>query len=272
MPEAPGQPSRRIALLLEYEGTRYAGSQLQANAPTVQGELEAAVRKVTGEEARSAFAGRTDAGVHALGQVAAFSTASALPADTIRNALNAWLPEDIAVRAAADVDAAFDPRRHALRRGYRYTVLNRRARPVLDRRFVWHVPQPLDVDAMDRAARSLEGERDFAAFAAAPEHARSSTVRRLECFRVRREGERVLCDAVANAFLPHQVRRMVGALVEVGLGRMTPERYASLLDTAPSSAGPAAPARGLTLLWVEYARPLFADAGPERAGGGPGPA
>src|SRR5581483_11468911 len=165
MPEAPGQPSRRIALLLEYEGTRYAGSQLQANAPTVQGELEAAVRKVTGEEARSAFAGRTDAGVHALGQVAAFSTASALPADTIRNALNAWLPEDIAVRAAADVDAAFDPRRHALRRGYRYTVLNRRARPVLDRRFVWHVPQPLDVDAMDRAARSLEGERDFAAFA-----------------------------------------------------------------------------------------------------------
>jgi tRNA pseudouridine38-40 synthase len=266
MSEASGQPSRRIALLLEYEGTRYAGSQLQANAPTVQGEVEAAVTKTTGVEARCAFAGR---------KVAAFSTASGLPADTIRNALNAWLPEDIAVRAAAEVDAGFDPRRNALRRAYRYTILNRRARPALDRRFVWHVPQALGVEAMARAARSLEGERDFAAFASASEDRGSSTVRRLECFRVHREGERVLCDAVANAFLPHQVRRMVGALVEVGLGRLTPGDYLALLEGAPSSAGPAAPARGLTLLWVEYAWPLFGEEAPEgkdQPAGRPGPA
>jgi tRNA pseudouridine38-40 synthase len=248
---------RRIALLVEYEGTQYAGSQLQANARTIQGALEAALLKTTGEAARCAFAGRTDAGVHALGQVAAFSTSSTLPADSIRNALNHWLPEDIAVRAASEVEAGFDPRRQAVRRHYRYVIDNAATRPALDRDRVWHVAQHLDASAMDEAAGSLTGEHDFAAFASAHEDPAASTVRRLECFTVRREGTRLLLDAVANAFLPHQVRRMVGALVEVGKGKMAPPVYRALLDAPPSSAGTAAPARGLTLIRVDYDRQLF---------------
>jgi tRNA pseudouridine38-40 synthase len=261
--ERPPAPSRRLALLLEYEGTRYAGSQLQANAQTVQGELEAAVRKTTGEEVRAAFAGRTDAGVHALGQVAAFTTTSALAVETIVSALNAWLPRDIAVLAASEVAPDFDPRRQALRRHYCYVIENRRTRPAVGRDLVWHVAQPLDQDAMAEAASLVIGEHDFAAFASAPEDPGASTVRRLECFEVRREGSRLLCDVAANAFLPHQVRRMVGALVQVGMGKMMPEQYGRLLEGPPGSAGPGAPARGLVLVAVEYGNAVFGDR-PER--------
>jgi tRNA pseudouridine38-40 synthase len=244
--------SRRVALLLEYEGTRYAGSQLQSNAPTVQGELEAAFTKTTGEKTRAAFAGRTDAGVHALGQVAALDTKSSLSAEKLRDALNAWLPRDIAVIAAADVHSAFDPRRRAVRRTYRYLIENRRARPAVGRDFCWHVGRPLDVEAMQSAAPGLLGEHDFAAFAGALEEPEASTVRRVEAFDVRRAGSRVVIEVTANAFLPHQVRRMAGALLEVGLGKIAPAAYVALLGGAPSSAGPAAPARGLFLVRVEY--------------------
>jgi len=250
-------PSRRIALLLEYEGTRYAGSQFQTNAPTVQGELEAAVTKTTGEQARASFAGRTDAGVHALGQVAAFTTASALPGETLVDALNAWLPRDIAVRAAREVEAGFDPRRQAVRRRYRYIVENRSARPALGRELCWHLSRPLDVEDMAQAAAAMAGEHDFAAFGGPLEDPQATTVRRVESFTVARDGTRVVFEVVANAFLPHQVRRMVGALVRVGLGNMAAAEYAALLGGPPSSAGPAAPARGLFLMQVDYARPLF---------------
>ena len=250
-------PGRRIALLLEYDGTRLAGSQFQVNARTVQGELEAAIGKTTGEAVRCAFAGRTDAGVHARGQVAAFSTASALSPDTIANALNHWLPEDIVVPAAAEVESAFDPRRQAVRRHYRFVIENRRSRPALDRRFVWHVAGHLDVAAMSEAAQLLAGEHDFAAFASALEDPGASTVRRLDCFDVKREGSQIMLTASGNAFLPHQVRRMTGALVSVGQGKLAPAAYRALLEGPPSSAGPAAPARGLTLMAVEYEREIF---------------
>ncbi len=254
---------RRVALLLEYEGTRFAGSQLQTNARTVQGELEAAIHKATGEAVRCAFAGRTDAGVHAVGQVAAFDSGSRLDPGTLRNALNHWLPEDVAVHAAADAPPAFDPRRQALRRTYGYVVDNGAGRPVLDRAFVWHVRAPLNAALMHSAAQGLVGEHDFAAFASALENPAASTVRRLECFLVRRDGRRVTFEVTANAFLPHQVRRMVGALVKAGEGAMPAAGFAALLDGPPSSAGPSAPARGLTLLSVEYDVPLFAA--PEQA-------
>ncbi len=270
--------ARRIALLLEYEGTRYAGSQLQVNAPTIQGELEAAILKTTGETARATFAGRTDAGVHALGQVAAFDTSSALPVETVRDALNAWLPRDIAVRAAAPVEATFDPRRQALRRRYRYVVENRAVRPAPGRELCWHVARPLDAAAMAEAASLIAGEHDFAAFAGALDPSTSSgrspstssgrspstgsgrsTVRRLESLTVARDGTRVTIEATANAFLPHQVRRMVGALVEVGAGRLTANAFGALLGGPPSSAGPAAPPQGLFLVSVDYARAIFAQ-------------
>ena len=249
---------RRVALLLEYDGSRYAGSQYQRNAPTVQAVLEDAIERATGCRLRAAFAGRTDAGVHALGQVASFLTGSRLALDALQRALNAWLPREVAVRAVAEVAPAFDVRRAARRRHYRYLIDNRRVRPALERGRVWHIPRPLDVASMAEAAAGVTGHRDFGAFASAPDRP-GSTERTLYCFTVRRQDERVTVDAVANAFLPHQVRRMVGALVDVGLGRRSVAEYEGLLFAAPAVAGPSAPAHALYLVGVDYGRPLFGE-------------
>lgn len=248
---------RRFALLLEYDGGRFAGSQLQANAITVQSVLEDAVEKATGERARVAFAGRTDAGVHARGQVASFVGQTRLDVGTLQRALNAWLPEDVAIRAAVEVNGEFDPRRDAVRRHYRYVIDNRAVRPALERGRAWHVAAPLDLDAMARGGAGLLGCRDFAAFASPLERPEASTVRHLYAFDIRRRGGDVICEVAANAFLPHQVRRMVGALVEVGKQRLSFSEYMSLLDGPPSSAGPAAPAHGLYLMSVEYDQDVF---------------
>jgi tRNA pseudouridine38-40 synthase len=251
------ESSRRIVLLLEYDGSSYAGSQYQPNARTIQSALETAIEKTTGDWTRAAFAGRTDAGVHARGQVASFLTESRLDAGTLQRALNAWLPPDIVVLAATETAANHDVRRHARARHYRYLIENRAARPTLERGGVWHVSRPLDAAAMEQAAGLLQGTRDFRAFAGPLESEGASTVRDLHCFSVQRRGTRLTCDLVANAFLPHQVRRMVGALVEVGKGKMRPDEYEALLEGPLSSAGPAAPAQGLYLMRVQYEPPLF---------------
>jgi tRNA pseudouridine38-40 synthase len=231
----------------------------------VQGVLEEAVRQATGEASRVAFAGRTDAGVHARGQVASFLTASRHTADVMQRALNAWLPDDVAVICATETPIEFDPRRDAVRRRYRYVIENRPARPALDRERAWHVPGDLDVEAMSAAAQAVLGRHDFAAFASRLERPGASAIRTLFRFDVRRLDARVCCDLTANAFLPHQVRRMVGALVEAGKGRLGREDYARLLEGSPASAGPAAPAHGLYLMHVEYAPPLFAALDSEMA-------
>jgi tRNA pseudouridine38-40 synthase len=248
--------ARRIALLLEYDGGAFVGSQLQTNGRTVQSVLEEAILKATEEQSRVAFAGRTDAGVHARGQVASFLTNSRLDTDTLTRALNAWLPSDVVVREVVEVPSGFDVRRDARRRHYRYLVDNRRTRPALERDRVWQVAPPLNVGEMAAAAQMLVGRHDFAAFASPLEDA-GSTLRDLYRFDVTREGELVTFDVVANAFLPHQVRRMVGALVEVGKGRRSAEEYHALLDGPAASAGPTAPAYGLYLMQVEYVEPLF---------------
>ena len=243
---------RRIAVLIEYDGTAYRGSQYQENGPSIQSVLEAAINKLTAETMRVAFAGRTDAGVHALGQVAGFDTESALTPAEFRSGLNHFLPEDIVVRAAREA-SGFDPRRDAVGRLYRYRIDNRPVRPALDRQRAWHVAKPLDVDAMRRAAERLVGEHDFAAFAG-PYEGTVRTLRRCEVLLEGREIAReIAVEMEAQAFLPHQVRRTVGQLVEVGLGRMSEEELAALLEAArPSSAGPAAPACGLYLVEVRY--------------------
>jgi tRNA pseudouridine38-40 synthase len=220
--------------------------------------MEAAVLKATEAPSRVAFAGRTDAGVNARGQVASFLTQSRLDMSTMQRALNAWLPEDVSVLDVAEVAMSFDPRRGARRRAYRYVIENRLARPALDRARAWHVPGALDVETMARAARKLEGRHDFAAFASRLEDEDASTVREVYCFDVSRREPRIVLDVEANAFLPHQVRRMIGALVEVGRGKMSPGDFVSLLDGAPSRAGPAAPPHGLYLMRVDYEAPLFA--------------
>ena len=245
-----GQP-RRLALVLEYDGgPPLAGSQIQKNAPSIQGELESALRSLTGERLRVAFAGRTDAGVHALGQVAAFTTASRLKTGVFVRGLNAWLPDAIAVRHAAEVDASFDPRRHASRRLYRYLIDNRPVASPLWRGRAWHVAEPLDIERMQRAARLLAGERDFAAFS---RREGVSTVRRVYRCTVRARPPLVTVEVEANAFLRQQVRRTVGALAQVGLGKLTAADFRALLRRAePASAGPVAPPQGLYLVRVSY--------------------
>ncbi|MGH2587962.1 MAG: tRNA pseudouridine(38-40) synthase TruA [Dehalococcoidia bacterium] len=244
---------RRIALLLEYDGAAYGGSQRQRNAPSVQAALEEAIARLTGHSVRTAFAGRTDAGVHALGQVAAFDTEAAHTPEVWRRALNALLPEDIAVREAAAALAGFDPRRHARSRTYRYQIWNAPVRSPLWRRQAWHVRESLDVAGMSRAAAMLVGEHDFAAFGGSPGPGRS-TRRRVLRAELRTRGPLLSFEIEGTAFLPHQVRRTAGALAEVGRGRLPPERFQEWLEAPePSVAGPAAPPHGLCLMTVSYA-------------------
>jgi tRNA pseudouridine38-40 synthase len=249
---------RRIAVLLEYDGTAYRGSQYQENGPSIQSELESSIAKLTGGlRGRVAFAGRTDAGVHALGQVAAFDTAARLSVSELVSGLNHFLPRDIAVRAAEEVGQAFDPRRDARRRVYRYRVDTRPVRSPLLRDRVWHVGRGLDIEAMRSAARRLEGKRDFAAFAGPYD---GSTERTLERCELTPCGGLVTIEMAARSFLPHQVRRTVGPLVEVGAGKTTEDALMELLRAAkPSSAGPAAPACGLYLARVEYEELRFSS-------------
>jgi tRNA pseudouridine38-40 synthase len=223
----------------------------------VQSVLEEAVQRATGEASRVAFAGRTDAGVHALGQVASFVSATRLDPETLVRALNAHLPADVVVRCAVHTDGAFDPRRQAVRRLYRYVIDNAPVRSALQRERAWHVGGTLDVEAMRGAAQGVLGVHDFKAFASPLEDRSASTVRELMAFEVHSDGATVMCELTANAFLPHQVRRMVGTLADVGKGKLMPSQYGSLLGGAASSAGVTAPPHGLYLVRVEYEQPIF---------------
>ena len=252
---------RRLALLVEYQGTAYGGSQLQANTQTVQGALERALSSLTSESIRLALAGRTDAGVHALGQVASFSTHSRLPLETFERGANALLPDDISVRAAAEVAREFDPRRHALSRWYRYTLDIGRRRTALLREFVWQAPTPqLDAGAMAEAARCLAGKHDFAAFTQAAEARRRPTERNVLRASFCRQGRLLRFDIEANAFLMQMVRRIIGALVDVGSGKRSCEEFEKLVhDGPPGGAKLVAPPRGLCLMKVRYENGLFDD-------------
>jgi tRNA pseudouridine38-40 synthase len=236
---------------MEYDGTRYHGSQFQTNAPSIQGETESALRKLTGEEIRISMASRTDAGVHAKGQVASFRTKASFAAKTWVGAMNHYLPKDVSIRAAYEVDGRFDVRRHALSREYRYHILNRGVRSPLWRHFSESVSQPLDVEAMNAACAVLVGERDFAPFA--PAAYTRSTRRRAFKAEVSRRRDLVLFDMQATSFLPHQVRNTVGGLVKVGLHKMTVETFQDRACSGEAGTiGPTAPARGLCLMNIKY--------------------
>jgi tRNA pseudouridine38-40 synthase len=259
-------PERRIALLVEYQGTAYGGSQYQKNAPTVQGALERALGSLTGEPIRVAMAGRTDAGVHARGQVASFKMHSRHSSAVIVRATNALLPADISIRAAEEVDFGFDPRRQATSRWYRYSLDTSATRPALGRQYVWHIGQGLDLKAMALAAKHLKGTHDFAAFTAPSEAKRSVTIRRV--MRVSLQADKVLRDRLqagtvhfdieANAFLLHMVRRIAGTLVEVGRGKISVADFRRLVTEAqPGAASRTAPPDGLCLMKVRYESGLF---------------
>lgn len=238
-------------LVVEYDGTRYHGSQYQANAPSIQGEMESALRRLTGEDIRVSMASRTDAGAHAKGQVASLKAKASFPLRTWADAMNHYLPKDISVRSAHEVDASFDVRRHALCREYRYHILNRRAPSPLWRHFSESVSQHLDVEAMSAACTVLVGERDFAPFA--PATYTRSTHRRAYRAQVVRRRDLVLFDMQATSFLPHQVRNTVGALVKVGLHKMSVDDFRQKASSGRAGTmGPTAPARGLCLMGIKY--------------------
>jgi len=243
----------KMVLIMEYNGTHYHGFQLQAKLPTIQGELEKAVWKLTGERRRVMAASRTDAGVHAKGQVASFKTGSPLSPQTFINGLNYYLPRDIAVKAAYRVDDSFNVRRDALSREYSYYILNSPTRSPIWEGFSYLVPGHLDIETMNRACQALIDEHDFASFATCIGIGTKSTVRRVYSTQIEKTGELAIFNIVANSFLPHQVRNTVGALIRVGLGKMTTDEFGNLLEAKqPGLAGPTAPACGLYLMQVNY--------------------
>ncbi|MCJ7605127.1 MAG: tRNA pseudouridine(38-40) synthase TruA [Dehalococcoidales bacterium] len=251
-----------IILIIEYDGRDYHGSQYQANAPTIQGELEKALNRLTGKTIRIKAAGRTDAGVHACGQVISFRTDTALPLSVYVDGLNHYLPEAIAVKEAYRTEGPFDVRRRAVSRQYRYYIHNARTRSPLRRGFAWRIEGALDIEAMNRACRSLIGRHDFASFVASTETARGkNTVRDIMKAEITQDGDTIVLEMIANSFLSHQVRNTVGALVKVGQGKMTVDEFSAMVETAtPGLAGPMAPADGLYLVKVNYPSPFKGEA------------
>ncbi len=247
---------------MEYNGTGYHGSQWQSNAPTIQGEIEKALKELTGERIRIKAASRTDAGVHARGQVASFRTDSALPLKSFIDGLNHYLPRDIAVKEAYRPDDSFDVRRRAVSREYKYSILNSPTPSPLRQDFSWRVVENLDIEAMNRACRALVGRHDFASFVSSAETARRKrTVRDVFEAELTRDGDMIILDMVADSFLPHQVRNTVGSLVKVGQGKMTVDEFCKMVEAkTPGLAGPTAPACGLCLMHVNYPGPFEGDA------------
>ena len=249
--QQPAFGVRKLMAVVEYDGTDYAGFQIQKSKRTIQGEIERALARVTQEEIRIVGAGRTDAGVHARGQVIAFRTAWRRSLRELQRALNAVLPRDIAVRELALAAEDFHPRFSAVSREYRYTIWNAPVRSPLVGRFAYHFPWPLDVAAMNEAASVLVGTHDFASFGRPPKG--ENTVRTVYRAKCTREGSFVYFDIVANAFLQRMVRSIVGTLLEVGTGKLSPADFREILEaTDRRRASPPAPAHGLCLMKVNY--------------------
>ncbi|MBX6327215.1 MAG: tRNA pseudouridine(38-40) synthase TruA [Pseudolabrys sp.] len=243
----------RYKLTLEYDGTPFAGWQAQAEGLTVQAVLTAAVEAFSGDKSFVQGAGRTDAGVHARGQVAHVDLSREWDADTVRDALNAHLrPHPIAVLAAERAAENFDARRSAVRRHYLYRIVNRRPDLTLDIGRAWRVPRPLDAAAMHAAAQRLVGRHDFTTFRSSDCQAKSP-IKTLDALVVAREGDVVTILASARSFLHNQVRSMVGSLVLIGEGKWNADDLSRALEARNRAAcGPVAPPEGLYLMRVDY--------------------
>ena len=241
-----------IKVVLEYDGSGFAGWQQQAKGRTVEAELKRALKSITGQAITVYGAGRTDAGAHAEGQVANFRTDGRITPQRLMAALNARLPEDVAVLSAEAVPEDFHARYSARWRRYRYRFLDRPARPALERGRCWHVRNRLDVDAMSKAASGLVGKHDWTSFCSAAEPA-DSRVREMRSAHVARHGDFVEVELVAEGFLRGLVRSIAGALAEVGLGRRSPDWVGKVLQARDRRQAPrTAPAGGLTLMEVVY--------------------
>jgi tRNA pseudouridine38-40 synthase len=243
----------RYRIIIEYDGTPFVGWQRQAEGVSIQGALENAIKKFSGETVSVRGAGRTDAGVHALGQVAHFDLAKTWDAPRVRDAMNFHLrPHPIAVVSSSAVEDSFDARFSAVKRHYEYRILTRRAPPILERNRVWWTVHDLDADAMQEAAAVLVGRHDFTTFRAAQCQA-ASAVKTLDLFEVRHSHDKIVCRVSARSFLHNQVRSMVGSLKLVGEGKWTRADMARALAARDRRAcGPVAPGSGLYLVAVDY--------------------
>ncbi len=250
---------RKLKLTLEYDGTAYGGWQIQENADTVQGRVERALEEVLRERVRLHGAGRTDAGVHARGQVAHFQTASALPPENILKGANTHLPPDIAILEAEEAEPDFHARYSARWKIYRYRILVRDTRSPLARDRAWRVAPPLDRERIRSAAAGLLGRHDFSAFAAAGS-AVADPVRELSRIDLGGEGENLFLEYEGDGFLYRMVRNITGTLVEAGKGKLTAGEVAGILRSRDrKKAGPTAPAQGLYLVKVGYGAPKSAS-------------
>jgi tRNA pseudouridine38-40 synthase len=246
---------RRIKILLAYDGTDYHGWQVQPGLASIQGTLEEVLSGIEGRRVQVAGSGRTDAGVHALEQVAAFSIENPIPVDNLRRAVNRQLPRDIRLLQVEEAAADFHPRFQAKRKTYEYRIYRGEICSPFERRYVCHHAYPLTIEEMIAAAPLLEGEHDFTAFAASDERdeLELSKVRTIFCSRLTVEGERLIYRVTGSGFLKHMVRNIVGVLLEVGKGNVDRAGFLARLDPGCAiPAGPTAPARGLFLVSVEY--------------------
>ena len=246
---------RRIRIDLAYDGTDFHGWQVQPGLPTIQGTLEGVISGIEGRPVAVEGSGRTDAGVHALAQVAAFQIENPIPLDNLRRAMNRLLPRDIRILRVEEAAPDFHPRFQAKAKTYEYRIFRGEICSPFERRYVYHHPYPLQVEAMIDAAPLLEGEHDFTAFAASDERdeAGASKVRTIFCSRLTQESDRLVYRVTGSGFLKHMVRNIVGVLLEVGKGNTDGKRMMDRLKPdCGIAAGPAAPARGLFLVSVEY--------------------
>ena len=243
----------KLAVVLEYDGTNYCGFQYQKDVPTIQEELEKSIKALTGERVRVKAAGRTDARVHALGQVVCFELVSGLTCIDVRRGLNHFLPSDIAVKDAHVVSQTFDPRREALSRTYVYSFFRSRTRSPIRRTTSHRIPVDIDIEKMRTTALSFKGCHDFKRFAGPLESKDASTVRRIYKIEMKDYGDILELEMQGNAFLPHQVRRMAGAILDVGRGKLEPSVVRGMIEgNGVEGIAHSLPPQGLKLVSVEY--------------------
>jgi tRNA pseudouridine38-40 synthase len=257
--ETPGiSAMRNLKIIVAYDGSDFAGWQVQPDAPTIQGILASAIGRMTGEKVLPQGSGRTDAGVHALAQVVTFPTESLIPVGNVVTALNDLLPASIRVLEASEVPADFHARKSARAKTYQYRIYRGAICSPFVARYVWHYPYPLDQDAMQEAARYITGEHDFTSFAAVDpergsEDAPASNIRKMFASEWSRQENELIYTVRGNGFLHHMVRNLVGTFILVGKGTLKPGDVPSILQARRrSAAGATAPASGLCLVSVEY--------------------